>query len=193
MDSERFDALSRSLSSRRSALGGLLGGAAALLGLAGTEEAGAQNPPPACQRVADPAKRRRCLRRAHARNRRQRCTPTPPAALYGGRCSGTVVNNCGKQVDCPACPAGRSCLTNNSCGRSCRVLGTPGDCPAGCRCGILAAEGGIQCIPISIAGCADVPQACASTTQCPQGFFCGPTTCGTGGAAEGRCLPICPG
>lgn len=78
MESNRFDTVTRSLSSRRATLTSLLGGVAALLGVAGVEEAGAHNPIPNCRRVADPKKRRACLRRARAHIRqRHTCRPQP--------------------------------------------------------------------------------------------------------------------
>lgn len=193
MESRRFDTLTRLFGSRRSVLGSLLGGAAALAGLTSVDETAAHDAAARCRTLADPATRRRCLKRARAHNRRHRCKPKSPATFCGGRCSGTAVDNCGKQITCPSCPAGRTCLGNNSCSRTCSVLGEPGACPSGCRCGILALEGGVDCIPTDLS-CDNVSaQLCLTSAQCPIGFFCGAVACGSGGnGPEGRCLPICP-
>jgi hypothetical protein len=57
MDSDRFDAFTRSLSSRRSALGGLFGGLGALLALGLPEEVDAHNYLARCRRIQDPVRR----------------------------------------------------------------------------------------------------------------------------------------
>jgi hypothetical protein len=189
MDDRRFDSLARALRSRRSALTSFAGGIAALLGLT-VAEPRAHNATARCRSLSDPVKRRRCRRQARAHNRLHQCKPKPPATYCGGRCAGTAVNNCGQRVSCPACPAGRDCLGNGTCNRPCAVLGVPGDCPAACKCGLTAVEGPMQCAPAAIIGCTDVPNVCATTAQCPLGYFCGAVVSSCG---SNRCIPVCPG
>jgi hypothetical protein len=74
MDGGRFDALARALvgsGSRRAALGGLLGGALALLG-AGGEEAAAHDPSRRCREIRDVRKRKACLAKATRHTRQHR-------------------------------------------------------------------------------------------------------------------------
>jgi hypothetical protein len=92
-------------------------------------------------------------------------------------------------VSCPACPTGRTCLTNRTCNRLCAVLGIPGDCPVGCYCGVSAVEGPIHCHPDTIISCSQVPRTCATTEQCPLGHYCGSVASSCG---SNRCIPVCP-
>lgn len=169
MDSNQFDALTRTVGSRRTALTGLLGGSlAALLSVPAVEDASAHDPAQACRRLADLAKRRRCLARARRHKRkRHTCRPQPAAVTCAGRCGG-IRNNCGKPVAC-SCPPGRLCVANKSCNRFCE----PGTlaCPAGCICGIVHADDGAppHCMPSGINDCAQVPRVCATTAECPVG------------------------
>lgn len=190
MDSKQFDAVARALSSRRTVLAILLGGAAAHFAGGDPDVALAHNPANACRKLADPVKRRRCLRRAQAHKRR--CHSQTPLATCAGRC-GSLPAPCGKVVTCP-CPAGKLCLSNNSCSRFCSVPGVPGDCPAGCSCGGRTTEdptGTFHCYPNGLS-CLEVSQGCASTAQCPSGHFCAPNACpGPSGTFENRCIPVC--
>lgn len=190
MESDRFDAFTRTLSSRRTALGGGLGGVAALLGLGGGEEAAAHDPRPACRKLADPARRRACLRRARRHLRlRHSCKPHPIAVTCANRC-GSTRNNCKKAVAC-ICPPDKTCLLNNGCARTCSVASLT--CPAGCTCGIPLAEAPgtlAGCYPSTLSSCTQVPTPCTSTAQCPFGQFCG-LVCGSV-PGEGRCFPNCP-
>jgi hypothetical protein len=191
MDSKRFDNVTRALSTRRLALTGLVGGVATLLGLTNADEASAHNAVVACRRIADSPRRQACLRGAKRHKRlKHSCKSQPVTVTCAVRC-GNVPDNCGKGVTC-SCPAGKSCLGNGSCSRTCAVPGDPGDCPAGCLCGSFALEGGVQCRPRTIIQCEQVPQLCNATSQCPLGFFCGQTGCGPDSAPEGRCIPVCP-
>jgi hypothetical protein len=187
MDNDRFDALTRGLSTRRTALISLLGSSLALfLGLTQPEEAGAHDPAAACWRLPDPARRRRCVIRARRHKRKQHtCRSQPKAVTCAGRC-GRVRNNCRKGVNC-TCPAGETCLGNGTCSRICEPGGAPVNCPAGCECGTDALEGGIHCTPGTIEECAQVPIVCTSTAQCPVGHFCSLPICN----GQSRCVPVC--
>ena len=194
MESNRFDTLTRSLSSRRATLTSLLGGVAALLGVTSVEEAGAHNPIPSCRRVADPKKRRACLRRARAHiRRRHTCRPQPKSITCADRCDINARNNCRTTVAC-SCPAGELCLANKVCSRFCVVPGTAenpaGDCPLGCTCGFPLIEDPsvLHCVPAGFT-CAELNLAvCTSTSQCPVGLFCTPENpCGPSGV----CIPRC--
>lgn len=111
MDAPRFDHLTRSLSSRRTAVSGLLGGAlATLLG----EAASAHNPVPACRRIKDTRKRAACRRKAKRHNA-QHCSGegTPCAdcrTCQGGMCAADASLN---NVACGSDGTGR-CL-NGRC------------------------------------------------------------------------------
>lgn len=190
MDDIQFDALTRRLSSRRTALAGLLGGVATLLSLARAVEALAHNPVPACQKIEDATRRTACLRRARRHNRTQHsCTPKPSETFCVNRC-GTTQNNCKKKVSC-ACPAGKTCLANFGCNRTCDLLAPA--CPVGCSCG-AASEGDpaltrFQCFAGGFTSCVGIPLTCVTSANCPRGFFCAEvsTSCGTD-----RCVPNCP-
>lgn len=188
MDSERFDALTRTVASRRAALAGLVSGVTALLGLGGVEDAAAHNPIPGCRKIKDPEQREACLRRAKRHIKlKHSCKPQPVAVTCANRC-GVTRNNCKKAVSC-TCPAGKLCLGNSSCSRLCFVPGLPGDCPPGCGCGVSAIEGGNHCIPSTISQCEQVPLTCVNSAGCPHGHFCAPTGCP---GFSGRCVPVCP-
>lgn len=186
MDSDRFDALSRTLTahhSRRAALGVLLaGGLAALLGLP-PEEAGAHNPIAACKRLPDLRQRRRCTRQARAHYRT--CHPEPRTTTCRGRCD-TVRNRCGTKVFC-RCPAGSICLGNGSCTFTCKT------CPPRCDCHPYSEIGGNEtCFPPNGFTCEDSPQSCVSTADCPVGRACQRTGCLPGIAPYVyRCVPLC--
>lgn len=191
MDDRQFDTLTRRLSSRRTALTGLLGGVAWLLGRT-PGEAGAHNPIPACRKLPDRAQRRVCLRRARAHNRRHRCKPKPAAVMCGGLCGGSAANGCGKRVACPACPPDRTCLASRGCAQTCG-LGQP-PCPTGCSCTFLEVGSGIPyCTQTVVGACAGVrPGVCAGTAQCPSKHVCTPVQCGPNDTFENRCIPLCP-
>jgi hypothetical protein len=185
MDSDRFDALSRRLSSRRTALTGLVGGVAAILGVSATKDVAAHNLAPACQKITDPVKRRKCLVRARRHKRQQHsCKPRPLAVTCANRC-GRFQNNCRKAVNC-TCAAGKLCMSNTSCSRFCHPVNLP--CPPGCICGLFAVETPTtpHCIPASITSCAQLTQVCASSAECPPGHFCS-----TGSCPMNVCAPVC--
>ena len=185
MKSKQFDALTRALSSRRSVLAGTV---LALLGFTGAGDVRAHNSVAACRRIDDPRKRRRCLRRARAHNRKQHsCRPQPTAVTCSLRC-GPVRNNCGRVLNC-SCPADMVCQPNGTCGRICPSAGEAIGCPPGCHCAVAAVEGGTRCIPATITQCPQVPIVCVSTTDCPLGHYCSEPIC-EGGTS--RCIPVCP-
>lgn len=188
MDNARFDALTRTLRSRRNSLGALLGSLAVLFGPTAPDVVTAHDPVPACRKIADPKKRRQCRRGARTRNRRHVpvavCSAEPAAVTCGGRC-GSYANNCGVAVACPFGPD-RDCLSNGSCARTCPAL----FCPPGCKC-LTPVEGGNYCVP-SDATCPDMTQERSATTDCPLGQFCLATGCGTPpGTIVNRCAPLC--
>lgn len=187
VESSRFDALTRTVHSRRTALAVILGSLAALLGLP-TLEASAHNPVPSCQKIKDPKRRQTCLRLARRHNkRRHSCKQQPRAVTCANRC-GSVRNNCRKTLNC-ICPSGKLCLSNGSCSRPCSEPGFPGDCPQGCQCGPPALEGGLQCAPDSISDCPQIPLVCTSTKGCPPGHYCSTPIplC----SSQRRCIPVC--
>lgn len=191
MDSKQFDALTRALSSRRSIVGASV---AALLGLAGANEIAAHDAGRACKRLNDPKRRRACLRRARAHNRRHRpqptspaCVPQPLAVTCAGRC-GTVLNNCNQATACFLCPTGKDCLANGTCARPCS---TSLVCPNLCACPTVpTVEGGQHCISFNQTCAVEMKQVCSSTTECPVGQHCQETACS--GPNRKRCVSVCP-
>lgn len=188
MDDHRFDALTRAVSSRRTALGRLLGGSlTALLGLPAPEEAAAHSFMARCRAIRDPQRRAACLRRAKAHRtwhvQHPPCVPQALALTCVGRC-GVYTNNCNQATACP-CPAGKTCLGNGSCAQTC----SSETCPSGCLCGSASAEGSRQCIKAE-QFCADLTQCCTSSAGCPLGWQCQFTGCS--GSACSRCVQLCP-
>jgi hypothetical protein len=180
----RFDALTRTASTRRFALAGLFGGVTSLLGLPGPKQANAHDLAPRCRKLKDAKRRRACLRRARAHARTHRCKRQPPATVCASvrRCDGLAVDNCGKLVNC-TCPVGKVCTDNGSCVQRCS------GCPAGCFCG-TDVEGGIACFMET--QCAQIPQVCGSSATCLPGFRCIESGCGSGSENK-RCVPVCAG
>ncbi len=178
MDQERFDTLTRTLSTRRKALGGLLGGVAGLLGLAA--DGAAHNALPACAKRKTARQQAACRRRARKHNRTHQCQAQPLPTTCASRC-GVWKNNCNQPTACYACPPGRSCLANGSCAEIC----TPGFCPASCSgCGYPNTEGVSACIA-AVGPCPTVP--CTRTADCPVGYHC--QACDRGGPTV--CFPLC--
>lgn len=194
MDDHRFDAFTRSLSSRRTALAGVLGSVVALLGLTLPEDTGAHNFVARCRKIKDGPRRRACLRRARAHNRKHQqtsCVPLAPATVCASlrRCSGTAADNCGRLINC-TCPAGKDCSSNGSCLRTC-VFGGANTCPTGCGCS-RDAENVDACAPFGVS-CDAAPQVCTATAECPPGYRCASVgLCGPGGTLQLRCYPVCP-
>jgi hypothetical protein len=88
-------------------------------------------------------------------------------------------------VCCPACGAGRLCLSNGSCGVTCASV----ECPSGCLCSVPNTEGDRFCVPSPFPECDVAPQTCTSTPECPPGHHCLLVLCDAG--AERRCWPLC--
>jgi hypothetical protein len=182
VDADRFDHITRTLSTRRTALAGLLAGSLVLLGVAEPEEGAAHNPLAVCKRLPTARQRRRCTRRARAHTRT--CHHQPLVVTCASGC-GVRTNNCGRATACP-CPPGRNCLGNGSCAETC----TTDSCPAGCFCPELAFEDEHHCTQST--PCEQTPQSCTSTAQCPTGSICTLTICSTGPMFATRCVPLCP-
>ena len=121
------------------------------------------------------------------------CTPEAPEVTCAGRC-GTVTNGrtCGQRIVC-TCPGDQVCLSNGSCATVCLGLNQQNDCPVGsnCHCLYPNSEGGKRCS--QFAHCPSATQTCTSTADCPVREHCQVTTCGPGGSAENRCVPLCNG
>ena len=188
MDADRFDALSRALSttpSRRGTLRLLAGSALAGLLSRGVAETDAHNKLEKCRKIEDKDKRKRCRKKARRHNRQHAnepsppCVPEAPATTCAGRC-GRRTNNCGQAVTCLVCPAGQVCLVNGSCAVPCT---DPDTCPGVCFCGDPSTEGSRYCTEGN--SVCDVHATCASTAACPLGEQCAP--CG----GTTRCLPLC--
>ena len=171
MDADRFDAISRSLTtagSRRHALAGLLLGACGILG-ARAEKTAAKN----CKKLKGERKKK-CIKKAKAHN----ATPVTPVTQ-----TSTCVPNCGTRTcgpdgcdgscgDCvapktcqngecsctPSCAASNACGTDG-CGGSCGtcILGTCTDGTCICTPGEEPCKG--QCWPVCIASIRD-PETC---------------------------------
>lgn len=183
MNGQQFDRLTRVLSSRRSAFGGLLGGGLALVGLSPATEVAAHNLLPKCKKIKDAQKRRACVKRAK-RHKKQRhsCKAQPISVTCAGRC-GVWKNNCKKSVACFACPSGHYCLANGGCARTCGSASPP--CPSTCTCSLTTTEG-IQACIARVSAC-PTTQTCSSSSQCPSGFQCQPCTVG----GPTFCFPLC--
>jgi len=188
VDDTRFDALSRSLSSRRTALGGLIGGVAALLRFADPEEVAAHNPLAACEKLPNPERRRACRRRARAHLRRRHCQAESPLITCRGGCKPRH-NRCGKLLTCN-CSFPKICLNNGSCARNCEFA--PDVCPTNCLCAGPSVEGRAHCAADPLTCGTTLTQACTSTLECPQVQFC-LTNSGCGGPNPNRCAPLCSG
>jgi hypothetical protein len=142
MDADRFDRFARILSSRRVALGGLLGGAlAALSGWATPEEAGAHNPVPACRRIKNKNKRKACLKRANQHNALHR---VPPPVCQGRNvCAQGVAAACGapgNECYCWVTPQGTTVCGGND---GAFVVDSCGECAATGRTCVIG--GGLNC------------------------------------------------
>ena len=189
MDDHRFDAFTRSPSSRRTALGGLLGGVATLLGLALPEEAEAHNFLPRCRKIKDAPRRRACIRRARAHNRKHALSnSTPPPcvsqslAITCGPGCGVRVDNCGRLVTC-SCAPNQVCLNNGTCALSCAAAA----CPAPC-----------DCLDDNV--CLDQSNTCGGALcgpggSCPRGFKCFVAGCDEDANGDtvfsSHCIPVC--
>lgn len=174
MESDRFDALTRLLSSRRSTLGGLLGGTLALLGLTQPEEVSAARCPKGkkpCRKGCIP--RARCCTNADCQTRttgrvcRQgRCQCPPGRTLCGGRCR----NLQSDATNCGAC--GVVCIGGRICqNRAC--VCPPGQEDSGGVCGIRPSCRG-----------RGAPDCYWNPSECCSGICPNFTTCAAGAAGR---------
>jgi hypothetical protein len=138
-------------------------------------------------------KNKKRKRKKQRQRRGAGCTPNCAGKTCGddgcgGSCGACAVNQTCQGGTCVcACPPDQVCLGNGSCATVCFGEG----CTGSCDCGELSAEGPQHCIPDDVEECADVPQVCASTTDCPLGQYCQQANCGPGGNIERRCVPLC--
>jgi hypothetical protein len=201
LDSDRFDAFTRTLSSRRTALGGLVGGIAALLGVTSPEETTAHNYLASCRRKRDPVLRQRCLQMAREHNRKHRtCRSITLREACRAKDCGVVRDACGKRRNCGPCSSHQACLSNNTCATQCTGSPCIGDtqfyCPPGCVCSreFEAGTGVLHCLNAADPNYTCTisnPTYCATTRDCRVGDKCEPVPCGPGGALERRCVATC--
>lgn len=174
MDDRRFDALTRALSSRRTALGSVAGTLAALLGLALPEEAESHNFLARCRRIKDPQRRRACLRRARAHNRRHRLSPPPPPPPTPDQCQGRNVCAQGNAATCGA--AGNECYCWVT-PQGVSVCGGNDEAVVADRCADCAAAGRICVLGDGL--------------NCPGPFICVLPCCPAGfRECNGRCVDV---
>lgn len=195
MENDRFDALTRTFASRRSALGGLLGGLAAVLGFTQPEEADAHNFLPRCRKIKDAPRRRACVRRARAHNRTHRSIPPPcvPQCSGGKACvSGACACPPGQEDSGGVCAVRPNCLSlrpdtdcqSNSecCSDVCSDAGgiAPGVClrgAAGRPCNVSNDCKSLSCVGF-VCQCSGSGGECSNTPDCCSGFC-------NGGACQG--------
>ena len=194
MDSNRFDTLTRALSStgsRRRTVTAALAGAIGLLGVVHPDPVAARK-----SKKCPPCKKRK---QGKCQGKKPDGTACPGGTCQGGRCcipdhpaatcagafcGSAKNNNCGQAVACN-CPPGQRCLGNGSCA----IICTGGNCRTGCFCSVLNTEGALHCLTNDQAPCAE-QQVCTGTgtAGCPAG-----THCQLGGCATPHCAALCPG
>ena len=192
MDGSTFDRLARAVSgasSRRRALGGLLG-ALGLLG-ARVDEAAAKN----CKKITNKAKRKKCLAKAKG------TTPVPPSCPEGQRlCRGVCLsvliccdeNDCAGGRTCQdgtcACPAAKPHECDGS--TLCRECCVRDDCPSRLSGdGLTCVNGQCTCTIRDTHRC---PSGTNWSGAC--GFCCGSGECSGGkecGSPPGEVPPRC--
>ena len=162
MDPSAFDALTRTLHARRTALTGVLGGVVGLLGLPGITDARRQN------------------KQQHS------CTEDTCC----NRC-GTTQDNRQKTVTC-TCPAGKDCLANNGCNLTCTQSELTCVEGCTCGVPLAEKPAIIHCVPSPIFAsgikCGDF-LPCETSADCPRGYFCGESSAS---CLTDICLPNCP-
>ena len=184
MIAERFDTLSRSLStgsSRRSALAAVLGGSLGLLGLDSIEAKK--------KKACSPCKKRK---KGKCKGTLPDQTPCAGGTCQGGSCIAPPPPPPPPPLPCGGCPSGQTCLSNGSCAIPCPT--GDGDCPFN-RCASCDrnAEQTQYCSAGLTAPCAAY-QVCtlpAGTSSCPKGTQCQP--CLPGENDEDFCIPLCTG
>lgn len=200
MDHTRFDALARSLASRRVALGGSL---ALLAGAAVGEHAAAARCKPAGKKCG----RRKCC--AGARCRRKRCRCKPGHAMWAGVCCknrfalangpglpalpGTefccsaagVCSKDGNPAHDDCCQENETCLNGKCCCDGCRgTVICGGVCcgSASCCNGVCCGSGQICAeTATGVRTCVSSTRACITSNNCYQGETCFGDICCTAG------------
>lgn len=212
MDDRRFDAVTRSLASRRAAVGGVL---AALLGVAIPGTAAARKKPKKCKPKCPVCKK--CVK--------GKCKPQPDGTACGAgqtctggdclasscpdgqvRCDGACVDTATNDANCgacgKACPAGSGCCGGGCCegccdgtvckgGLSDNACGASGTACAACAAGQDCNGGTCTCDGVSCDGCCDGTTCRPGTTDANCGInggvcdACAGTgeSCGGGGQA----------
>lgn len=94
---------------------------------------------------------------------------------------------CKVKGDC-VCNAGEFCHGNGGCGLICDPGGPA--CPDTCSCTFGADGLPRVCTAAISAACANAPQACEATDECPAGTVCRKVECAPGSFAN-RCAPLC--
>ena len=175
MDQNRFDTLTRSLTttgSCRRALIAVLSGA--LAPLVAREDTGAHNPLLTCKKLKG-EKKKKCLKRAKRHNTQHAREAPPP----GPTCTDGVQNGSETGVDCggacPRCASGQGCTARNDCASAFCSEGTcqtctdiPDNCdsdadgPCFCR---THPDGGKVCIK-------NVGTGSCQNSACPPGSIC---------------------
>jgi hypothetical protein len=206
MDPTRLDAFARSLANhvtRRSALGGGLSGVLAVFHVTESEakkrkgnkrkkkgKQGGQNnvPPPSSPPVSPPL--------SPPIPPPSPPNPPPPPPFCAGQpdgvpCGGGKVCQ-GSTCLCPTaccahvdCGVNGACLANGTCAVTCSTAGVACGAAA-CICTSTSVEGQRHCAPDNLV-CADFPQTCQWTTDCPVGHHCQGVPCGAGA----WCVPLC--
>jgi hypothetical protein len=112
-------------------------------------------------------------------------------ALLGGALGGLSLsesaakkkNKKKKKKKC-GCRGGRKRLSNQSCAKVCNG---ESDCAQLCVCGFFSVDGVRYCAP-QVNACAEIPDSCSTTAQCPLGQYCADVTAVCG---SNRCAPLC--
>ena len=169
MDADRFDALSRSLTtagSRRRALAGLFSGTLGLFS-AWDNEATAKN----CKKLKNKKKRKKCLAKTLPSS--PTCTPNCDRKVCGDDgCGGS----CGSCVAPETCQSGRCGCVPNCTNRVCGSDGCTGSCGTGtCPTSGQSCTAAGQCVCPT-----DAPDICggACRATCAQTQARNPGTCG---------------
>lgn len=187
MNAKHVDALTRTISSRRIALGGLLGGGAALLGLALPEEVTAHNFLPVSTRSrmsrnswpagGEPGGTTACS--TPAIRGPMRSPPAPGAA--GPRSTPAASRSAVLPVEMAsvAGPMARAAACTNDAE----------SCLPDCACLAFPSTGGLRHYFCPFVDCSEIPVPCTSTATCPVGHVC-LLNARDGEDEPHRCIPV---